>query len=228
LKIKYLYKGGFNMNKGMVGSLSLVLVFLFAAYLSTSSIAQDAATEKTGDMKSIEGNVYCVELDEKGQIIMKEEWTECKGSLVEAGADGRSYVIQGTVEDEKIIMKQTDKKKTVNGIVSGHNRGWILSAASAEHPKPAVTSAEDITVKGTIVCLLPNYKAGNFKQVVAAGPCTELEQHLHVIQTSDGQVYAIHGSEEAIHRIESMPNRSDVELQGKIQGDQGAWVIFVQ
>ena len=216
------------MNKGMVGSLLLVSVFSLAAYLSTSSIAQGEATEKTSDMKSIEGNVYCVELDDKGQIIMKEEWTECKGSLVEAGADGRSYVIQGTVEDEKTIMKQTDKKKTVSGIVSGHNRGWILAAASAEHPEPAVTSTEDITVKGTIVCLLPNYQAGNFKQVVAAGPCTELDQHLHVIQTSDGQVYAIHGSEEAIHRIESMPNRNDVELKGKIQGDQGAWVLFVQ
>ncbi|MGB7293447.1 MAG: hypothetical protein WBD99_14845 [Thermodesulfobacteriota bacterium] len=216
------------MNKGMVGSLSLVLVFLFAAYLSTSSIAQDAATEKTGEMKSMEGNVYCVELDDKGQIIMKEEWTECKGSLVAAGADGKSYVVTGTIEDTKMIMKQPDEKKTVSGIISGHNRGWILAAASAEHPEQAVTSTEDITVKGTIVCLLPNYQAGNFKQVVAAGPCTELEQHVHVIQTSDGQVYAIHGSEEAIHRIESMPNRNEVELQGKIQGDQGAWVLFVQ
>jgi hypothetical protein len=216
------------MNKGLVGSLSLLLLFSFVGYLSTSSVAQEATPEKTDEIKSMEGNVYCVELDDKGQIIMKEEWTECKGSLIAAGADGRSYVIQGTVEDEKMIMRQTDKKKTVNGIISGHNRGWILAAASAEHPKPAVTSAEDITVKGTIVCLLPNYQAGNFKQVVATGPCTELDQHLHLIQTSDGQVYAIHGSEEAIHRIESMSNRNDVELQGKIQGDQGAWVLFVQ
>jgi hypothetical protein len=216
------------MNKGMVGSLSLVLVFSFVAYLSISSIAQEADTEKAGEIQSMEGNVYCVELDEKGQIIMKEEWTECKGSLVAAGADGKSYVIQGTVEDEKMIMKQPDKKKTVSGIISGHNRGWILAAASAEHPKPAVTSTEDITVKGTIVCLLPDYQAHSFKQVVASGPCTELDQHLHLVQTSDGQVYAIHGSEEAIHRIESMSNRNDVELRGKIQGDQGAWVLFVQ
>jgi hypothetical protein len=216
------------MAKQMVRFLLLVLVFSFVAYLSTSSIAQEATTEKTDGIKSMEGNVFCVELDDKGQIIMKEEWTECKGSLVAAGADGRSYVITGTIEDTKMIMKQPDKKKTVSGIVSGHNRGWILSAASAEHPEPVVTSTEDITVKGTIVCLLPNYQASNFKQVVASGPCTELDQHLHLVQTSDGQVYAIHGSEEAIHRIESMSNRNDVELQGKIQGDQGAWVLFVQ
>lgn len=216
------------MNNGIGGFLMVMLVFLFAAYLSTSSIAQEEASENTGEIKSVQGNVYCVELDDKGQIVMKEEWTECEGSLVEAGADGRSYVIRGTVEEEKIMMKQKDKQKTVNGIVSGHNRGWILAATSAEHPAPAVTSSEDITIKGTIVCLLPNYQAGNFKQVVAAGPCTELDQHLHIIKTSNGQVYAIHGSEEAIHKIESMPNRNDVELTGKIQGDQGAWVLFVQ
>lgn len=216
------------MSKGMVISLSLALFFSLLAYLSSPGIAQEAATEKTDEITSMEGNVYCVELDEKGQIVMKEEWTECKGSLVAAGADGKSYVIQGTVEDEKMIMKQEDKKKTVSGILSGHRRGWILAAASAEHPTPAVTSVEDITVKGTIVCLLPNYQAGNFKQVVAAGPCTELDQHLHLVTTTDGQVYAIHGSEESIHRIESMSNRNDVELRGKIQGDQGAWVLFVQ
>jgi hypothetical protein len=216
------------MDKRMVRFLSLVLVLSFVAYLSSSTIAEEAATEKTDEIKSMEGTVYCVELDTSGQLIMKEEWTECKGSLVAAGADGKSYVVTGTIEDTKMIMKQPDKKKTVSGIISGHNRGWILAAASAEHPKPAVTSTEDISIKGTIVCLLPNYQASNFKQVVASGPCTELDQHLHLVHTSDGQVYAIHGSEEAIHKIESMSNRNDVELQGKIQGDQGAWVLFVQ
>jgi hypothetical protein len=216
------------MDKRMVRFLSLVLVFSFVAYLSSSTIAEEAATEKTDEIKSMEGTVYCVELDTSGQLIMKEEWTECKGSLVAAGADGKSYVVTGTIEDTKMIMKQPDKKKTVSGIISGHNRGWILAAASAEHPKPAVTSTEDISIKGTIVCLLPDYQASNFKQVVASGPCTELDQHLHLVHTSDGQVYAIHGSEESIHKIESMSNRNDVELQGKIQGDQGAWVLFVQ
>ncbi len=216
------------MNNRIVGLLSSLMIFSLLVYLSTASFAEEATTEKTDEITSMEGSVYCVELDDSGQIVMKEEWTECKGSLVAAGADGKSYVVTGTIEDTKIIMKQPDKKKTVNGIISGHNRGWILAAASAEHPKSAVTSSEDITVKGTVVCLLPDYQASNFKQVVASGPCTELDQHLHLVKTSDGQVYAIHGSEEAIHRIESLSNRNDVELRGKIQGDQGAWVLFVQ
>jgi hypothetical protein len=93
---------------------------------------------------------------------------------------------------------------------------------------PVVTSTEDITVKGTIVCLLPNYQSANFKQVVATGPCNEMEQHLHVVQTSDGQVYAIHGSEDSIKKLEAMQSRSDVELKGKIQGEQGAWVLIVE
>lgn len=210
------------MKKGILGILSLTLVFAFVISLADFSFAQEA------DISSIEGSVFCVEVDDKGIMNVKEEWTKCSGSLVAVGADGKAYVISGTVEETKQIMKQPDKKKTVSGIVSGHTRGYILAAASAEHPKPAVTSTEDITVKGTVVCLLPNYGAGNFKQVVASGPCNEFEQHLHVVHTSDGQVYALHGSEESIKKIEAMQERKEVELQGKIQGEQGAWVLFVQ
>ncbi len=186
------------MNYRMFAFLSSPMIFSLLVYLSTASFAEEAITEKTDEITSMEGSVYCVELDDGGQIVMKEEWTECKGSLVAAGADGKSYVVTGTIEDTKIITEQPDKKKTVNGIISGHNRGWILAAASVEHPKPAVTSSEVITVKGTVVCLLPDYQVSNFKQVVASGPCTELDQHLHLVKTSDGQVYAIHGSEETI------------------------------
>ncbi|MDA2918825.1 hypothetical protein MYX76_04920 [Desulfobacterota bacterium AH_259_B03_O07] len=224
------------MKKGILGILSLTLVLAFVISFALPSFAQEEEMkemieEETApaiDIQSMEGSVFCVEIDDEGTLSMKEEWTMCKGSLVAIGADGKSYVISGSVEDTKTIMKQPDKKKTVSGIISGHERGWILAAASAEHPKAAVTSTEDITVKGTIVCLLPNYGAGNFKQVVATGPCGEYEQHLHVVHTSDGQVYALHGSEASIKKIESMSNRNEVELQGKVQGEQGAWVLFVQ
>ncbi len=224
------------MKNGILGILSLTLVLAFVISFALPSFAQEEEmkemieeeTAPASDIQSMEGNVFCVEIDDEGALSMKEEWTMCKGSLVAIGADGQSYVISGSVEDTKMIMKQPDKKKTVSGIISGHERGWILAAASAEHPKAAVTSTEDITVKGTIVCLLPNYGAGNFKQVVATGPCGEYEQHLHVVHTSDGQVYALHGSEASIKKIESMSNRNEVELQGKVQGEQGAWVLFVQ
>lgn len=209
--------------KNLIGANLLLTIFItFFICLSTLGLAQQ------GDVQSVQGNVFCVELDEKGVLNVKEEWTECSGTLVAIGADGKSYIISGTVEDTKMMMKQPDKKKTVSGTISGHQRGWLLSAASAEHPMPVVTSTEDITVKGTIVCLLPNYQAANFKQVVATGPCNEMEQHLHVVQTSDGQVYAIHGSEDSIKKLEAMSSRSDVELKGKIQGEQGAWVLIIE
>ena len=204
------------------GNLFLSLFITFFTISVTLSLAQQ------GDIQSMQGSVFCVELDDKGVLNVKEEWTKCSGTLVAVGADGKSYVISGTVEDTKMMMKQPDKSKTVSGIVSGHQRGWLLSSASAEHPMPVVTSTEDITVKGTIVCLLPNYQSANFKQVVATGPCNEIEQHLHVVQTSDGQVYAIHGSEDSIKKLEAMQSRSDVELKGKIQGEQGAWVLIVE
>jgi len=204
------------------GNLFLSLFITFFTISVTLSLAQQ------GDIQSMQGSVFCVELDDKGVLNVKEEWTKCSGTLVAVGADGKSYVISGTVEDTKMMMKQPDKSKTVSGIVSGHQRGWLLSSASAEHPMPVVTSTEDITVKGTIVCLLPNYQSANFKQVVATGPCNEMEQHLHLVQTSDGQVYAIHGSEDSIKKLEAMQSRSDVELKGKIQGEQGAWVLIVE
>ena len=208
-------------NPSRANLLLTILITLFIC-LSTLSLAQQ------GDIQSVQGNVFCVEVDDKGVLNVKEEWTMCSGTLVAIGADGRSYIISGTVEDTKMMMKQPNKNKTVSGIVSGHQRGWLLSPASAEHPMPVVTSKEDITIKGTIVCLLPNYQAGNLKQVVATGPCSEMEQHLHVVQTSDGQVYAIHGSEDSIKKLEAMSSRSDVELKGKVQGEQGAWVLIVE
>ncbi len=208
-----------NLTRGNL-FLSLFITFF------TISVALSLAQQ--GDIQSMQGSVFCVELDDKGVLNVKEEWTKCSGTLVAVGADGKSYVISGTVEDTKMMMKQPDKSKTVSGIVSGHQRGWLLSSASAEHPMPVVTSTEDITVKGTIVCLLPNYQSANFKQVVATGPCNEMEQHLHVVQTSDGQVYAIHGSEDSIKKLEAMQSRSDVDIKGKIQGEQGAWVLIVE
>ena len=40
-----------------------------------------------------------------------------------------------------------------------------------------------------------------YKTVVATAPCGEKDQHLHVVHTNDGQVYALHGTEEAIKNL---------------------------
>ncbi len=207
------------MIRGVLGIISLSLILAFVIALAKPVFAQE------GEMQSVEGTVICVEVDEKGNMVTKTDVTMCKGALFEIGADGKAYAISGTAEQAKQMMK-TGKKQTVSGIISGHERGWILAAASAEHPQ-AAASGDEVKVTGTIVCLLPNYQDLSFKQVVATGPCNEIEPHAHVVRTKDGQVYALHGSEESIKKIESMSDRNEVELQGKIQGEQGAWVLFV-
>ena len=52
-------------------------------------------------------------------------------------------------------------------------------------------------------------------------------QHLHVVKTKSGQVYALHGTEDAIKQLEATSDRENVKLEGQIQGEQGAWVLYV-
>jgi len=47
-----------------------------------------------------------------------------------------------------------------------------------------------------------------------------------VIKTKGGQVYALHGSEDAIVAIQKGDKKS-ASLKGQVQGSQGAWVLFV-
>jgi hypothetical protein len=218
------------MRKGIMYLMFLMFAFMFSISLSNAVMAQegdmqgDEGMKKMDKAESITGKVYCVEEDDQGNLMMKEDVAVCKGSLVEIGADGKAYVIKGTAEEAAMIMKQPGATKTVNGVLEGNTRGWVLASASAVQPAPA----EETAVTGTIVCLLPNYKSLDFKQVVASGPCNELEPHLHVVKTKSGQVYALEGSEESISKIEGMSSREDVKLQGQIQGEQGAWVLFVK
>ena len=218
------------MKKGIMYLMFLMFAVIFSISLSSKVMAQegdmkgDEGMKKMDNMESVTGKVYCIEEDDQGNVVMKADVPMCKGSLVEIGKDGKAYVIKGSAEESAMIMKQTGETKTVNGVLEGNTRGWVLASASAVQPQPA----EETAVTGTIVCLLPNYQSLDFKQVVASGPCNELAPHLHVVKTKSGQVYALEGSEESIHKIESMSQREDVKLQGQIQGEQGAWVLFVQ
>ncbi|MGB7291188.1 MAG: hypothetical protein WBD99_03335 [Thermodesulfobacteriota bacterium] len=218
------------MKKGIMYLMFLMFAFMFSISLSNSVMAQEGEMEgheemkKMDKMESVTGKVYCIEEDEQGNLVMKADVAMCKGSLVQIGKDGKAYVIKGTAEEAAMIMKQPGETKTVNGVLEGHTRGWVLASASAIQAQPA----EETEVTGTIVCLLPNYQSLDFKQVVASGPCNELEPHLHVVKTKSGQVYALEGSEESIAKIEGMSGREEVKLQGQIQGEQGAWVLFVK
>lgn len=88
---------------------------------------------------------------------------------------------------------------------------------------------EDIIV-GNVICLLPNVADGTVKPVIASGPCNGHGQHAHVVldtRTKEGNVYAVAGSPEAIERLEKTPTRKNVEVKGKIGGNQDAWILSV-
>lgn len=212
------------MRKGIVYLMFLMFAFVVSVSLSNTAAAEEGEMKKMDNMQTVKGKVYCLETDDQGNLVMKDEFTTCSGSLVEVGEDGKAYVIKATTEEVSMIGKQPGKTKSVEGVLEGNTRGWVLASSSALQPAPA----EETEVTGTIVCLLPNYQNLDFKQVVASGPCNELEPHLHVVKTAGGQVYALEGTEESIAKIEAMSTREQAKLQGQIQGGQGAWVLFVK
>ena len=177
--------------------------------------------EMMGKKQIIEGNVICVEVDEKGSVNGMDQFTECDGVFMVVGKDGKLYTVYGTEQQMKMMAKSPKKK--VSGQVGGSQRAWVIYGSPLD-----IQKGTQQTVTGTIVCLLPSYEKGNVTPVVSTGPCNEAKPHAHVIYTKDGQMYAIGGSEEAIGKIESNPQRSNVTLSGKVVGNQGAWILYVE
>ena len=200
------------MKKVMTVALSLMVVFSFVILLASRSVAQ---------MQEMEGNVICVEVDEKGNVNAKEQFTECKGAFMMVGKDGKLYAVSGTEEQMKMMAKSPKKK--VSGQVGGSQRALVIYATPTDVQKGA-----EQTVTGNIVCLLPSYEKGNVTPVVSTGPCTEAVPHAHVVTTASGQVYILSGSEAAIGSIEKSSQRTNVTLSGKVTGNQGAWILYVE
>jgi len=194
------------------------LSFVFAAFalvlvFAGPSFAQDDA---------MEGTVICVQVDEGGNVQTMTEFTECSGTIVMVGSEKAAAVV-ATKEEKKRWLSLKGGKQTVGGQLEGHTRGYILASSTALDEK----GAKEASVSGALVCLLPNYEAGSVKPVVATGPCGEADPHLHVVTTGGGQVYAVHGSEESIGKLESLSDRSNVELKGQLKGSSGAWILVV-
>ena len=193
-------------------ALSLIVVLSVVILLASRGFAQ---------MQEMEGNVICVEVDEKGNTVAKEQFTECKGAFVLVGKDGKLYSVSGTEEQMKMMAKSPKKK--VSGQVGGSQRAWMIFATPTD-----VQKGTEQTVTGNIVCLLPSYEKGNVTPVVSTGPCTEAVPHAHVVTTASGQVYILSGSEAAISSIEKSSQRTNVTLSGKVTGNQGAWILYVE
>ena len=90
---------------------------------------------------------------------------------------------------------------------------------------------KNVTLKGNVICLLPEYKSGKVKPVIATAPCDGYAPHAHVIldtRSKVGNIYAVQGSPEALKRLQQTSNRKDIEIKGKISGNTTGWVITVE
>ena len=167
---------------------------------------------------AMEVTVTCVQADEGGELQSLTEFEVCTGTMVAVSADKSAAVV--APKADSAAMK--GGKQSVEGVLDGHTRGYVLASSSALGDSGATQS-----VSGALVCLLPNYEDGTVQPIVGTSPCGEKDQHLHVVHTADGQVYALHGSEESIKNLEASSDRENVSLEGKVLGDQGAWVLYV-
>jgi hypothetical protein len=194
--------------------LSILVGFVFVFSLASRGFAEEK------NMQTIEGKVLCVEADQKGHVTAVEKSDCTTGVSVVVGKDGKLYTLYGPEGK----MKEMAMEGKVSGEVEGSQRAWIIYAGGV---RPSQKPEEE-TVSGTVFCLLPNYENGTVTPVIATGPCVNLPPHAHVMVTKDRKVYAIEGSPEAIHKMETTPHGGmEVTVKGKLQGHQGGWILFV-
>lgn len=100
---------------------------------------------------------------------------------------------------------------------------FTISLSTFSHSEDEVK-----TIQGNVICLIPDYESGNVKPVIATGPCDGLPPHQHVIVTKDA-VYQLQGLQDGLTKIQQSPNRTNVEIAGKVQGsEQTGWILFVE
>lgn len=87
--------------------------------------------------------------------------------------------------------------------------------------------AEPGSITGNVICLIPDYKKGTVTPVIATGPCNTLPPHQHVIMTKEGTVYTIQGLQDGLMKVSLMPQRENVTMAGKIEGNNYGWVLLV-
>ena len=86
-------------------------------------------------------------------------------------------------------------------------------------------------VHGNVVCLVPDLKQGNVSPVIANESCKGHKVHAHVIldtSSSEGDIYAVQGSPDAISRLQSIDDKKNITVKGKISGSQKALILTVE
>ena len=91
---------------------------------------------------------------------------------------------------------------------------------------PTYAAGEDVIVQGNVICLVYD-KKGNVTPMIATGPCDGYPPHQHILVTKEGTVYSLQGLEDGLVKIAKMPQRTDVQIKGKVQGNQYGWILVV-
>jgi len=208
----------------LLASLSVCLLFLAA---HTHTRAQD--TGNVGE-NIVRGNIVCIEINAQGNAQVSEDFIECTGLVYLLGVDGRIYSIHGSVEEMEKISASSKTRMgyrlplRLKGTQTGHQRAWRLYTQELGGDE---ADTANVTITGKVMCLFPNYRDGSIDPMVATEPCNEHEDHAHLIYTKDAKTYAVHGPYEKIVEIEQSSKRENVTITGKVQGNQGGWIIYV-
>ena len=91
---------------------------------------------------------------------------------------------------------------------------------------PTYAADDEVIVQGNVVCLVYD-KKGNVTPVIATGPCDGYPPHQHILVTQEGTVYSLQGLQDGLVNIAKMPQRTDVKIKGKVQGNQYGWILVV-
>jgi len=107
----------------------------------------------------------------------------------------------------------------------------ILLFSSVEPVHAKNDQNMDDIITGNLICLYPVRNTGNVRPAMSPAPCDKEPDHTHFfLDTGRGveKLYAVEGSEETINRLKKTSKRKNIQLKGKISGNQRAWIITVE
>jgi len=107
---------------------------------------------------------------------------------------------------------------------------YISLFSSFEFARADNNKDDSVTLTGNLICLYPESDSGNVKPIISTKPCSKGIKHLHFfleIKKGAEKLYAVEGSQEAINRLENIPKRKNIQLKGKVSGNQRAWILTV-
>lgn len=87
-----------------------------------------------------------------------------------------------------------------------------------------------VTLTGNLICLYSESNKENVNPKISTEPCSTDIKHIHFFletKREGEKLYAVEGSPEAIEKLEKIPERKNIQLKGKVSGNQRALILTV-